>query len=877
MPSDKQRLYDRDYYGEYQKKSCYTVEQWEKILSNEAFVSPTEMAILKEIFASANHAAPLSQLSFRHKKDPSYFLDKMNQLAQNIGTPNGYSVDVDYDGNEYWWYLLFWGKKNKLSGLEWKLIPELAEAMEYMFPDLEDKYNTYMSEIERSEQIRYTKEDSVWIASALLLFEKVYIEHPIDIYDLLLMQYEISQRAQKIYGQDVDIDVITDNCNADSGRCVFPYLRDIDKYWRVCYPGELEDSILRPEKIDYNAYVPSKFGYVKLSELVEFIEGDYCKLTDPNYVEIDTSNPFYKMISFIRDNGGKRYMDLTAPTEEDIERFLAQKDDGKEALNAFHDLSSVLKEQYPSFASAEKSGWLERDNTTIRRSWLDSFETKEMKGVGPLLSFMAGENDNGKIVFSVVLTFPIESAELNDQIMNKCSNLTLLTSANFRVEKSIHLDSMFSTYFGNAICAFAEFDEHTVLDLSLQDINLQFETAIQILASYYLDVCETIYLPRLSATPEPESSSTAEIPEEVAGTPSSIPAPTVSMGGSMPVYMAPPAPQRRITPVKEHPDRKDTSFTLYPKNIIFCGSDGCGKMQMAIQNAVGIIEGIPLDTIQKEDFASISKRYQDYLAEGRILYDASSYDLPHPDSWMDSPAGEGAFTAFCNHIEKGRYVCILEHTNSLLLQEKMGSAYYLLKENRREGQEEGACVELPHSENKFSVPMNLHIILTSSDSYGEQSFDSDIFHLIKVSAKEIDLDNLIIKGLSLRYLVEAMNKRLSYLLTPDYQIGQHYFDSLRDNKTVEALGHIMHEVIVPKLIAWFHEGKELGLYSGEVYEGVRLVLGDYKKSEKAYEMIQKETLNPTALFGAEMELPEKTIYRINKDAFFDLNSYLELE
>lgn len=87
----------------------------------------------------------------------------------------------------------------------------------------------------------------------------------------------------------------------------------------------------------------------------------------------------------------------------------------------------------------------------------------------------------------------------------------------------------------------------------------------------------------------------------------------------------------------------------------------------------------------------------------------------------------------------------------------------------------------------------------------------------------------------------------------------------------------MHEVIVPKLIAWFHKGKALGLYSGEVYEGVRLVLGDYKKSEKAYEMIQKETLNPTALFGAEMELPEKTIYRINNDAFFDLNSYLELE
>ncbi len=516
MPNSKQKVRDRDYFGEYQKKSCYTVDQWMKIISNEAFVSPTELSILKEIFLSANHAAPLLQLAYRHKKDISYFVSKMNQLASNIGRPNGYSVDVDLDGNEYWWYLLFWGKNTKLAGLEWKLLPELAEAIEYVYPELEDQYNSYMSEIERSEQIRYTKEDAVWIASSLLLFEKVYLEHPTDIYDLLLMQYEVSQRSQKIYGQDVDVDIITDNCNADSSRCVFPYLRDIDKYWRVCYPGEIEDAVIRPEKIDYNAYVPSKFGFIKLKELCDFLETDYCKLTDPNYIEIDESNPFYKMISFLKENAKRRYMDLTAPTEEDIERFLNQKERGKEALNEFHSLGHILTMQYPSFTQTEQATWLEKDNTTIKSCWIDSYELKEHKGYGPTFSILCGQNDEkkGKVEFSFLLHFPVESAELTEQVMDKCGNLSVLTSANFHVDKSFRMDSLYSSAFGNSILAYVSFDEQTVLDEPLQDTMLKFETVIQILASYYLDIIESVYVP---ATVEATvtSGSSAEPVESV--------------------------------------------------------------------------------------------------------------------------------------------------------------------------------------------------------------------------------------------------------------------------------------------------------------------------------------------------------------------------
>lgn len=873
MPTAKQTIRDKDYYGEYQKKSPYTVEQWEKILTNDNFINPTELAILKEIFASANHAATLTQLAFRHKKDASYFVSKMNDLAEHLGKPNGISSDVDLDGNEYWWFLLFWGRNTKMSGLEWKLIPELAEAMEYTFPDLENDYNSYMTEIERSEQTRYTQEESVWIASALLLYEKVYTEHPTDIYDLLLMQYEVQQRAQKVHGQDVDVDIITDNCNADSSRCVYPYLRDIDKYWRVTYPGEIEDVQLRPEKIDYNAYVPSRFGYIKLTELCDFIETDYCKIADPNYIEVDESNPFYKMISFLRANGQNRYMDLPSPTEEDIEHFLAIKEQGKEALNAFHSIGQILTEQYPSFIQKENAGWLERDNITIRSSWMDSFVTTDYENAGPALSILASrcEKANQKIVFSVVLSFPIESPELTDKVMEKCNNLAVLTSANFRVDKTIRLDTMYSTAFGNSIAAYTSFDEQLLLDGSLEEIMIQFETAIQILASYYLDICESLYHQEI---PEEEDDIAVPPNGETLSAARMASAPAVT-GGYTPVISAPAPVKKRRTNIDNHPDRKGASSALYPRNILFQGPKGCGKMKQAILTAVGIIENISPEDISGENYEDVLKRYSRYREEGRILYTGYTDTLDY-ENWIEGSLGEGVFTAFSNHVSEGNYVCIMEQMNPDILSDIMGDAFYLLNEKKREGQVEYETVSLLSSLKPFSIPANLYVIGTTDEPIPYLS-SLDNFHLKHLEPQEDLLTNLVVKGIPVNYLLSIMNKRLSYLLGPDYQIGHLYFEPLREEKTIFKLGEIMYEKILPLILGWMENAECQEAYHSNAYEGARLVFGDFKKSNPAYEMILAETAYGAEIFGGDLKMKDKTIYKIQKEAFYRMDSYLELE
>ena len=57
-----------------------------------------------------------------------------------------------------------------------------------------------MSDVERSLQIRYSQEDAVWIAAAVLLYEKYYCNPGINSDDILLMQYEVQTRSQKVYG-----------------------------------------------------------------------------------------------------------------------------------------------------------------------------------------------------------------------------------------------------------------------------------------------------------------------------------------------------------------------------------------------------------------------------------------------------------------------------------------------------------------------------------------------------------------------------------------------------------------------------------------------------------------------------------------------------
>ena len=239
MITDKQRQRDYEYEADYQSKSRYTTEQWTNIL-NSGQLDEKNISLLKQIYSSFNHAATLLQLSFESGRTQEDILSQLNSAGQLLGEANSMNPEVDYEGNEYWWYLFFWGKNTDAKTLELKMHPELTEAIGTLYPELEESYYAFMSDVERSLQTRYSQEDAVWIAAAVLLYEKYYCNPGISSDDILLMQYEVQTRSQKVYGQDVNANTITQICNADERGHRFNYLRDIYKYYRVSFPGEFE-------------------------------------------------------------------------------------------------------------------------------------------------------------------------------------------------------------------------------------------------------------------------------------------------------------------------------------------------------------------------------------------------------------------------------------------------------------------------------------------------------------------------------------------------------------------------------------------------------------------------------------------------------------
>ncbi|MGN0465138.1 MAG: hypothetical protein ACI4F9_02155 [Lachnospiraceae bacterium] len=495
MPTEKQLLRDKEYYGEYKIGGRYSVEQWEKILSTPVLVDSTDLSILKEIFSSANHAAPITQLCFHHNKEENYYLNRMNSLGEKLGRPNGFLEEIDLQGNPYWWYLIFWGRMTKEGTLEWKLQPALAEALEYLYPELEQNYTAYMSHIDYCLQTRIEQSDAVFLASAVLLFEKYYLENPSNIDDLLLMQYEIQQRAQKIYGQDVSVSVITDICNADSDRCQYHYLRDIYKYWRISYPNEFENDKERPQTLDPTYCIMSYFGYLTVQDLYHFIETDYAKLADPNFIEVNTSDALYKMITFLKNNGSNGYMNLQAPTEEQVEQFLSIKSDAKNAISHFHSIGDILIEQYPNFSQTEKATWLMADKTTIQNSWKDCFQILEYAQNGPSIYTLLNclEENSRKVTFSICLTIPFTSSTMREEILQICNPLTALTSANFRLVDTEELEIAKPKNFGTSLTAYVSYTETEMLEAGEEKFMPQFETVLQILASYYMNLCQQIF------------------------------------------------------------------------------------------------------------------------------------------------------------------------------------------------------------------------------------------------------------------------------------------------------------------------------------------------------------------------------------------------
>lgn len=496
MITDKQRQRDYEYEADYQSKSRYSTEQWINIINSDTF-SSQQISLIKEIYSSYNHAASLLQLAFHGNTSEDQVRTAIDEAGKVLGEANGLNPEVDYNGNEYWWYLCCWGKNTPDSTLELKLHPELTEAIGSIWPELEEAYYAFVNDIDRSLQIRYNQEDSVWIAAAVLLYEKYYRNPGITPDDILLMQYEVQTRAQKVYGQDVNANTITQICNADERGHRFNYLRDIYKYYRVSFPGEFDGDRERPEaeNLDYNAYINTVFGYMPLTVITDFVDHEYAHLVDESYVELNQSNGFVRIAAFLSRQGGKPFS-----REDSSETGLATRADGEDCETTFHMLSEALCKEYPNFSYARRASWFDEGNSRIVYRFCDVLHIESYAHCKASISIETiPEGD--EVAILVALNLPeCSDEEAMLDIKDKCNMLTLMTAAAFKVE-TVGVEPYDLANSGQKIKASVRYPYSEFMTMTEENIVGLLGTSLQIFASYYTDICQNYYPTEVTEDP----------------------------------------------------------------------------------------------------------------------------------------------------------------------------------------------------------------------------------------------------------------------------------------------------------------------------------------------------------------------------------------
>ncbi|TDQ78327.1 McrB family protein [Sphingobacterium yanglingense] len=163
------------------------------------------------------------------------------------------------------------------------------------------------------------------------------------------------------------------------------------------------------------------------------------------------------------------------------------------------------------------------------------------------------------------------------------------------------------------------------------------------------------------------------------------------------------------------------------------------------------------------------------------------------------------------------YVLIIDEINRGNISAIFGELITLLEDSKRAGRDEALEVILPYSKQKFFVPSNLYIIGTMNTAdRSVEALDTALRRRFSFTEMMPDLELLkdaYVGELSLRGILEKINKRIVALLDKDHQIGHSYFINV---KTLKDLSATFKNCIIPLLQEYFyHDDEKIALILGE--------------------------------------------------------------
>ncbi|MDO4629539.1 MAG: AAA family ATPase [Planctomycetia bacterium] len=240
----------------------------------------------------------------------------------------------------------------------------------------------------------------------------------------------------------------------------------------------------------------------------------------------------------------------------------------------------------------------------------------------------------------------------------------------------------------------------------------------------------------------------------------------------------------------------------------------------------------------------------------------------------------GVFKRFCDRAvseENGddtARVFIIDEINRGNISNIFGELITLIEPTKRIGAREEMRVRLPYSAETgtFGVPKNVFLLGTMNtadrsiavmDTALRRRFT---FREMLPEPEVLERENLVVEGVSVAELLRKMNERIEILYDREHTIGHAYFMELRESCTVETLGNIFRDRIIPLLQEYFYDD----------YEKIRLVLGDNRKKmedgDKTF--ILRHPNRYAEIFGENgMDMDETWRYTMNEVAFWNIEAY----
>lgn len=470
-----------------------------------------------------------------------------------------------------------------------------------------------------------TVNQAVWLAAAMMTYERFKNDQVKSMSDIGLVQADIQKRAQSLTDSNVEGARISQHFNGDHVNKLHNFFRQInEKKRRLSYPGEFNGEKERPDLNIQDLLTLSSGEEISVDQLINFVETEYRAFFDNKESAIIVPKiDFKKIITHLNTYSNHAYKSPDQLDEPEKEFYLAIRESGSTTVNELNKLADSFALKY-GVKNKNKSRWLTGGNDVVRRYLWNQLKYEEYENVLTSISIFAEKNDE-EVQFRISIELDEKKAKQSDfDRHHKILNKPLIQNDQYcyyiKVDRS--WDSKVSYEPAIEIQKKIQDGEYKKVQIVYHLTNKQIK--LQSLTN------EMIYQKLDSA-----------------------------FGNIIEYY------NLVIGKVESNLPEKDES-TLYDKNMILYGPPGTGKTYNTVIYAVAIIENCSIESLFKEDYQTILERYNNYKKSGQINFTTFHQSFGYEefiegikpaldeeqDELLQYKIESGIFKAFCENAQQ---------------------------------------------------------------------------------------------------------------------------------------------------------------------------------------------------------------------------------